>query len=107
MAETIVRGKNFYDISAIDRDITWDTIVGSSVLTDTNIIRLEFKPGADDDHCVIKQGDENGPVIVDLGSDAAPKPDRLVYPRGRPMIPFVDYDKGTFNAGHRLLIEIE
>ena len=66
---------------------------------------IEFHPGAASDRLVVKQGSDDGPVRFDSMPADSDADSRIKYFHGAKVIPYIDYDKCTFSAGHRVVIE--
>lgn len=67
---------------------------------------IEFHPGAASDQLVVKQRADDGPVRFDSMAVDNAADSRIKYFHGVRVVPFIDYDKCTFSAGHRVVIEL-
>lgn len=102
---TIVRTQNFITVSGIAADVTPSDIFKDS--QEKLIKRIEFKPGAGGDTCVVKQETDTGATITILAGVAAFNVDRVSFGDvGQYMKPYIDFSAGVFSANHSLTIEL-
>jgi len=109
MALVVLKTENFIEITGIAADIGVKEILGADDAHKwTKIRSITFIAGANDDKCVIKNGDENSATITVLSTPDVELPAiRYFDNSGQFIKPFVDFSLCTLNVGHKLLIEIE
>lgn len=106
---TILKTENFIEITSITADVESKDILGSDDAHKyTKVRSLTFLAGLDNDKCVIKNGSAASATITVLATPDVELPAiRYFDNSGQFMKLFIDFSEGTFNAGHKLIVEIE
>jgi hypothetical protein len=94
MANTINRMDPVVVITEIDSD--WSGPKKS-------LNSIQFNPGAANDILVIKERDENGPIIFKTKADSA-SDEVIKYFHGLALEPFLDVSACTLSAGHMVIL---
>lgn len=101
----ILKTQNFITITTVTADVPPGDIFKNG--DDHKVKRIEFKGGADDDICVIKNKTDAGATISNMSVGDANVPDRVYFEDGGQfMQPFIDLSASTLSANHVIIIEI-
>jgi len=109
IAATIVRGGNFFELTAITGAVdAFEIFQDSNAFKGRKVKRIEFVAGANNDVIVIRENDTDGATITTLSSADVEVVDRTYFEDGgQYMKPHIDFADSTLNAGHKLIFEIE
>ena len=97
MANTIKRNDPVIELTAIDSDWTGPR---------RRLQSIQFNPGASGDVLIIKERDENGPIMFQTEADGA-SDEVIKYFHGVELEPFLDVSDCTLSAGHMVIFLYE
>jgi len=96
-ANTINQVDGVVEVSAIDSDWVF-TETFSDVTSGMRLISIQFNPGAADDVCVVKNGSDTGPALMNvICMDAYDQ--RVKYFDSAIRRPYLDYSACTLSSG--------
>ena len=93
------------DLSSIAADWSYKASKPSSWPAEPELCSIMFVPGAASDKLVVKEEDEDGPVIFEVTCENV-NDTRIKYWHGTRAIPFIDFGDCTLSANHRVTIEL-
>ena len=98
---TVTRFENVIEISAMDSDWSWSSIVSHP--KGIKILAIKFFPGAAEDYVVIRNGSDTGPKITKIESqDGEPRVDLSLS--GSYFKPVIDFGDCSLTAGASVVI---